>query len=75
MVLALYINDSNTAILYRHPQVIWLACPLLLTWISRMWMMTHRGFMNDDPLLFAVRDRISLVLGALVAFVFWLATT
>jgi 4-hydroxybenzoate polyprenyltransferase len=74
MVLALYINDANTAHLYEHIEVIWLACPLLLTWITRMWMMTHRGFMNDDPVVFAVRDRISLILGVLVAAVFWLAT-
>jgi 4-hydroxybenzoate polyprenyltransferase len=73
MVLALYINDADTAHLYGHIEVIWLACPLLLTWITRMWMMTHRGFMNDDPVVFAVRDRISLMLGALVAVVFWLA--
>jgi hypothetical protein len=74
MVLALYINDANTANLYRHPEAIWLACPLLLTWISRMWMMTHRGFMNDDPLVFAVRDKVSLILGTFVVIVFWLAT-
>jgi 4-hydroxybenzoate polyprenyltransferase len=74
MVLALYINDPRTTILYRSPELIWLACPLLLTWISRMWMMTHRGFMNDDPLVFAVRDRVSQVLGVCIAIVFWLAT-
>lgn len=73
MILALYINDAHTTQMYRHVEVIWLACPLLLTWISRMWMLTHRGHMNDDPVLFAIKDRISLVLGALIGVVFWLA--
>lgn len=74
MVLALYINDARTEELYSNVKVIWLACPLLLTWITRMWMMTHRGFMNDDPVVFAIRDRISLALGAMVAAVFWFAS-
>jgi 4-hydroxybenzoate polyprenyltransferase len=74
MVLALYINDAHTAQLYRRPEFIWLACPLLLTWISRVWMLAHRGQMNEDPVIFAVRDRVSLSIGALLALVFWAAT-
>lgn len=73
MVLALYINDNNTAQLYRQPEFIWLACPLLLAWISRVWMLAHRGEMNEDPVIFAVRDRASLCIGALTALVFWAA--
>lgn len=73
MVLALYIHDQATNALYAHPQVIWLACPLLLFWITRIWMLTHRGQMHDDPVVFAVRDRISLVVGALFGLVFWIA--
>jgi len=73
LVLALYIQDQNTTVLYRHPQLIWLACPLLLFWISRVWMLTHRGEMYDDPVVFAMRDGTSLVVGALFGLVFWLA--
>lgn len=73
MVLALYIHDQSTNALYAHPQVIWLACPLLLFWITRIWMLTHRGQMHDDPVVFAVRDRTSLVVGAAFALVFWIA--
>jgi 4-hydroxybenzoate polyprenyltransferase len=73
MVLAFYINDPGTAQQYRHPQLIWLACPLLLTWISRVWMLAHRGKMNEDPVIFAVKDRKSLAMGALLAVVFWAA--
>jgi 4-hydroxybenzoate polyprenyltransferase len=74
MVLALYIHDQATTGLYAHPQVIWLACPLLLFWITRVWMLTHRGQMHDDPVVFAIRDRSSLVVGALFGLVFWIAT-
>lgn len=73
MVLALYIQDQNTVMLYRHPKAIWLACPLLLYWISRTWLMTHRGEMHDDPVVFAIKDRISLVVGALFGAIFWFA--
>ncbi|QXI04667.1 UbiA family prenyltransferase [Pseudomonas tensinigenes] len=74
MVLALYIHDQGTVALYARPQLIWLACPLLLFWITRIWMLTHRGQMHDDPVVFAVRDRISLVVGALFCLVFWAAS-
>ena len=74
MVLALYIQDQNTLALYRYPQVIWLACPLLLYWITRTWMIAHRGWMHEDPVVFAMKDRNSLILGVLFAAVFWFAT-
>lgn len=72
-VLALYIQDQQTVSLYRHPQVIWLACPLLLYWVSRVWLIAHRGQMHEDPVVFAIRDRASLVTGVLFALIFWLA--
>lgn len=74
LVLAQYIQDHNTMILYQHPQVIWLACPLLLYWITRVWLLAHRGQMHDDPVIFAIKDRISLLIGGLLAVVFWAAT-
>ncbi len=73
LVLALYIQDPKTAMLYRDPQVIWLACPLLLYWVSRTWIITHRGLMHDDPIVFAARDKTSLAVAALCGLVFWLA--
>jgi 4-hydroxybenzoate polyprenyltransferase len=73
MVLALYIHDQSTTALYRHPQLIWLACPLLLFWISRTWMLTHRGQMHQDPIVFALSDRVSLVTGVLFGLIFFFA--
>jgi 4-hydroxybenzoate polyprenyltransferase len=73
MVLALYIHDQSSNGLYANPQVIWLACPLLLLWITRIWMLTHRGQMHEDPVVFAIRDRFSLMVGAMFGLVFWIA--
>lgn len=73
MVLALYMQDSSVSTLYRYPQIIWLACPLLLFWITRTWLVTHRGQMHDDPIVFAIKDKISLIVGILFCLIFWLA--
>jgi 4-hydroxybenzoate polyprenyltransferase len=61
LVLALYINSPESVALYSRPEVLWLVCPLLLYWVSRAWMVAHRGGMDDDPIVFAVTDRASQV--------------
>ncbi|WP_372841192.1 UbiA family prenyltransferase [Pseudomonas protegens] len=73
MVLALYIHEQATIGLYSHPQIIWLACPLLLFWTTRIWMLTHRGQMHDDPVVFAIKDKVSVLVGILFGLVFWVA--
>ena len=69
MVLALYINRAESLDLYTRPQVLWLLCPLLLYWISRAWVIAHRGRMHDDPVVFAATDRGSQVIGLLFAVI------
>ena len=61
LVFALYINSPESLALYSYPKALWLICPLLLYWISRAWMVAHRGGMHDDPVVFAVTDRGSQV--------------
>jgi 4-hydroxybenzoate polyprenyltransferase len=51
-----------------------LGCPLLLYWISRVWLIAHRGQMHDDPVVFALKDKTSYVVGVLMLVVMWLAT-
>lgn len=72
LVLALYIQDPASRALYATPYWIWAACPILLYWVSRCWMLAQRGQMHDDPMLFAVRDRGSLACGALLLTAFML---
>jgi 4-hydroxybenzoate polyprenyltransferase len=62
LVLALYINSADSQSLYQHHKPLWLICPFMLFWISRVWLVTTRGLMHDDPLIFALRDRWSLLL-------------
>jgi 4-hydroxybenzoate polyprenyltransferase/phosphoserine phosphatase len=73
LVLALYIEDAYTAELYPSPRFIWLACPLLLYWISRAWVIAHRGQMHDDPIVFALKDRVSWLVVACLIVLFVLA--
>lgn len=69
LVLALYINSTASEMLYRHPQVLWLLCPVLLYWISRVWIVAQRGAMHDDPVIFAVVDPVSRTLLAVSALI------
>jgi 4-hydroxybenzoate polyprenyltransferase len=74
LVLALYISSEQVVALYGTPLLLWLICPLLLFWVSRMWMLGHRGRMNQDPIVAAVRDPASYVIGAIVALILYVAT-
>jgi len=64
LVLALYLNSENVIKLYRTPEIIWGAVPLMLLWISWMWLKAHRGLMHDDPIVFAIKDKVSILIGA-----------
>ena len=66
LVLAFYLNSDAVLKLYRSPEFMWLSVPIMLFWISWVWMKAHRGQMHDDPLIFALRDKASLIAG--VAF-------
>ena len=59
LVMALYINGDSIARLYPHQAIVWLTVPILLYWISRMWVKAHRGEMHDDPVVFAMTDGLS----------------
>lgn len=61
LVMALYLNSPNVQMLYTQPAALWGICMILLFWISRIVMLTHRGRMHDDPVVFAAKDPVSLV--------------
>lgn len=62
LILALYVNSIENLQLYSHPMILWLLCPTVLYWIGRLWVYVHRGRMHDDPLIFALTDRTSIVI-------------
>jgi len=62
MVFALYIDSQNSLALYRQPEWLWAAAPVLLLWIMRIWLKTgRRELRGEDPLQFALRDPFSWV--------------
>ena len=63
LVMALYVNSAEVRPLYQHPTALWALCPILLFWVSRVLLLANRGQMNDDPVVFALRDRVSLASG------------
>ena len=64
LVVALYINSEKVLSVYQYPEVLWIFCPALLYWISRIWLKTSRGEMDEDPIVFAIKDRISWIIAA-----------
>lgn len=66
LVLALYVNSGASA-MYDRPQLMWLLCPLLLYWTTRIWLKTFRGQMHDDPVVFAMTDRPSMTVFTVAA--------
>jgi 4-hydroxybenzoate polyprenyltransferase len=74
LVFCLYITSAEVTRLYNHPSLLWIGLPLFLYWQARVWLLTSRGRMNEDPVVFALKDKMSylIALGFLVTV--WLAT-
>jgi 4-hydroxybenzoate polyprenyltransferase/phosphoserine phosphatase len=73
LVLALYLNSVEVVELYSHPEYLWLICPIILYWISRAWLIAHRGLMHDDPIVWAIRDRLSHIVTIIVILIILVA--
>jgi 4-hydroxybenzoate polyprenyltransferase len=74
VILVLYLTEEVFVhAQYAHPQWLWLAPAVVFLWTARVWLLSHRGQMTDDPVIFALRDRISLALGAVLAVAFVVA--
>ena len=73
VVFMLYIARPDVTELYRHATRLWLIVPLLIYWLNRVWLLASRGELDDDPVVFAMRDGMSLAVGAAVAVVALLA--
>jgi len=66
LVIGLYVSSEDVLRLYPRAEVLWLVCPLLLYWITRVWFLARRGRVSEDPVIFAVRDPVSWAVGAMV---------
>jgi 4-hydroxybenzoate polyprenyltransferase len=74
LVLALYVSSSDIRRLYANPAWLWALCPLVLYWVSHLWLRARRGEVDDDPLMFALGDRITWAVGVLGSLVVFAAT-
>ncbi len=69
LIMALYVDSAAVKQLYRHPEIIWLICPVVLYQMARVWFLARRGQMPDDPLVFMIRDWRSQLMGVLVLLI------
>jgi len=74
VVFARYINGGEIAHLYKHPQRMWLIMPLLILWVFRVWLLASRGQLDEDAVIFAVTDRVSLLICLTIAVIAAFAT-
>ena len=75
LFLSLYLYSGPFAPLFSHFVILWTIVPIILLWISRAWLIAHRGEMNEDPVLFAVKDKFTLIVGFVFVSIFLFALT
>ena len=73
VVFSLYIDSPEIFQLYSRPKILWTISFLLLFWISRIWLITNRGQMTDDPIIYAVKDKVSYMVFAIIAVILFLS--
>jgi 4-hydroxybenzoate polyprenyltransferase len=74
IILVLFLVDSHfNQLVYSSPEWLWPVCLAIFYWVMRVWLLTTRGQMHDDPIVFALKDRTSLALGLLVGVSLMLA--
>ena len=67
VVFALYINSEDVTLLYHSPQFLWLGCLLLMFWVNYLWYSTHKKRMTDDPIIFSLKNKVSIATLILIA--------
>ncbi len=70
LIMVIYlIEDAFPKGFYKHPDFLWAFAVIIFLWLARVWLLCHRGEMHDDPVAFALKDRLSLIYaGVMVAF-------
>jgi 4-hydroxybenzoate polyprenyltransferase len=74
VIFCMYISRPDVDALYHHSGRLWLIVPFMIYWLNRVWLVASRGELNEDPVIFAIRDRISLALAACIAILAIFAT-
>lgn len=74
LVLALYLNSPEAAIMYKDPQVLLLLFPFILYWLCRIWLLATQGKVHDDPVMFTIKDKVSYYIIGIIFFILFIAT-
>jgi 4-hydroxybenzoate polyprenyltransferase len=59
VIFSLYVHSQDVRVLYSSPEFLFLLCPIVLYWLSRTWLLAHRGELKEDPVTLAIRDPVS----------------
>jgi 4-hydroxybenzoate polyprenyltransferase len=73
VIFSIYISGPEVSKLYENPTLLWLIMPFMILWLSRVWLLASRGVLNEDPVVFALTDRMSLLIGLAVILIALLA--
>lgn len=73
LVFAMYLNSEEVVVLYQMPYLLWMVCPVLLYWIVRILIMSSRGQIDEDPIVFALKDRRSWLVGFIIGVILLLS--
>jgi 4-hydroxybenzoate polyprenyltransferase len=73
VIFSIYISNNDVSKLYRHATLLWMILPFMLLWLCRVWLLASRGKLQEDPVVFALTDVMSLLIGAAIACVVLLA--
>lgn len=74
LVFALYLNSNAAMILYHHTTWLLLVFPFMLYWLCRMWLLATQGKINEDPVVYTLRDKVSYYIGACLLFILYLGS-
>ena len=73
VIFAIYVSGKEVRALYHQPAFLWFMVPVMILWLSRVWLLASRGELNEDPVVFAITDRMSLVMGLAIVVIALLA--
>ena len=75
LVLTLYINSPQVLELYSFSNILWGAWIIIFFWISRIIYASNKGKIKDDPIVYAISDKISYLCLLIILFIIWLGST
>jgi 4-hydroxybenzoate polyprenyltransferase len=74
VVFILYLQSENVRKLYHNPELLWLLSPVFLYWASRIWLLSFRGQIHEDPVIFVLKDRVTYAIAAIAGIIMLAAT-